>query len=316
MSGDHDSARLTLVVNPTAGSGRTGRLLPLVTAKLVAGLPADSLRVERAASWQEARRLCADVVANARETRAEGRSDSLLVMGGDGMMHLGLNAVAGTDVPLGLIPSGRGNDFCRGVEVPTHWSPAVQTIIAGQTRRIDLMAVTGALVDGARHRWVGSIVSTGFDARVNYRTNHQKLRLGQLSYGFAALAELSRFEPLNYRLTIDGVPRVQPAMFIAVGNAGWFGGGMHGCPQADVSDGLLDITVINPVSRLTLLRLLPTMYSGGFVKDPAVELLRASRVEVDGDDLFAMADGEELGPVPLTLRAVPDALTVYVPAPR
>lgn len=312
----HDPARLTLVVNPTAGHGRTGKVLPFVIAKLVAGLPKDSLRVEQATSWQEAQQRCLEVVANAREARTNRRADSLLVMGGDGMMHLGLNATAGTSVPLGLIPSGRGNDFCRGVEVPTTWGAAVQTIVAGQTRRIDLMSVTGALVDGTTHRWVGSILSTGFDARVNYRSNHQKLRLGQLSYGFAALSELSRFEPLKYRLVIDGQTREQSAMFIAIGNAGWFGGGMQGCPNADISDGLLDITVINPVSRMTLLRLLPTMYSGGFVKDPAVELLRAASVEVDGDGLFAMADGEEIGPVPLTLRAVPDALTVYVPAPR
>ena len=91
---------------------------------------------------------------------------------------------------------------------------------------------------------------------------------------------------------------------------------MQGCPNADVSDGLLDITVINPVSRATLLRLLPTMFTGGFVKDPAVELLRAKEVVVNGEGLYAMADGEELGPVPVTLRAVPDALSIYIPAPR
>ena len=118
-------------------------------------------------------------------------------------------------------------------------------------------------LDGAEHRWVGSIVSTGFDGRVNYRSNHSKVRLGALTYGYSALAELSSFEPLAYRLVIDGVVREQTAMFIAVGNAGWFGGGMQGCPRASVTDGKLDITVINPVSRMTLLRLLPTMYTGG-----------------------------------------------------
>ena len=89
---------------------------------------------------------------------------------------------------------------------------------------------------------------------------------------------------------------------------------MHGCPNADVTDGLLDLTVVHPVSKATLLRLLPTMFTGGFVNDPAVEMLRAREVVVDGDGLYGMADGEELGPVPLTCRAVPDSLTVYVPA--
>ena len=138
--------------------------------------------------------------------------------------------------------------------------------------------------------------------------------MGGLVYAWTALAELSRFEPLPYRLIIDGVPREQTAMLIAVGNAGWFGGGMQGCPNADVTDGLLDLTVVNPVSRATFLRLLPSMYTGAFIKDPAVELLRAKEVVVDGDGLYAMADGEELGDVPVTLRAVSDMLSLYSPA--
>jgi len=200
------------------------------------------------------------------------------------------------------------------VGVPNDLPGAIRTIVAGVTRRIDLMEARGRLVEGAERRWVGSIVSTGFDARVNYRTNHLRWNMGQLSYTWSALAELSRFEPLPYRLTIDGEQRDQTAMFVAVGNAGWFGGGMRGCPNADVTDGLLDLTVINPVSRATLLRLLPAMFSGRFVRDPAVEQLRAREVVVDGDGLFGMADGEELGPVPLHLRAVPDMLSLFVPA--
>jgi diacylglycerol kinase (ATP) len=311
MAPSHDGSVVTLVVNATAGRGRARRLLPLVTASLVAGLPSEILRVVQTESWAETRAKCADVVESARPATATRRADSLVVMGGDGMMHLGLNAAANTAVPLGLIPAGRGNDFCRGVGVPTTIPAAVRVIIDGHTRLIDLMSVSGEMADGTTHRWVGSIVSTGFDARVNYRTNRLKFSFGALGYGIATLAELRRFEPLPYRLIIDGVRREQTAMLVAVGNAGWFGGGMHGCPNADVTDGLLDLTVVHPVSRATLLRLLPAMYTGGFVKDPAAELLRAREVVVDGDGLYAMADGEELGSVPVTLRAVPDALTIY-----
>ena len=288
----YDGPTLTLVVNPAAGRGRARRLLPLLTAGLVAGLPDANLHVHQTTSF----------------------SDALIVMGGDGMMHLGLNAAAGTGVPLGLVAAGRGNDFCRGIGVPNDLPGAIRTIVAGHTLRMDLLEATGRLSDGAERRWVGSIVSTGFDARVNYRTNHLRWNFGQLSYTWSALAELSRFEPLPYRLVIDGEPREQTAMFVAVGNAGVFGGGMRACPDADVTDGLLDITVINPVSRFTLLRLLPRMFDGGFVHDPAVERLRAREVLVDGDGLFGMADGEELGAVPLRLRAVPDMLSVFVPA--
>ncbi|MBK9696996.1 MAG: diacylglycerol kinase family lipid kinase [Propionibacteriaceae bacterium] len=304
---------LTLVVNPSAGGGRARKLLPKVATALLTELPGANLRVFQTTSFSEARLRCIAAVEQARPAVAGQRSDALVVMGGDGMMHLGLNACAGTDVPLGVVPGGRGNDFCRGVGVPSDVMGAVRVIVAGGTRRIDLMEARGDLAGGAERRWVGSIVSTGFDGRVNYRTNNSTVPLGALSYAWATLAELRVFEPLPYRLLIDGVPRNQSAMFACVGNAGVFGGGMLGCPNADVEDGLLDVTIIHPVSRATLLRLLPTMYSGGFVKDPAVELLRAREVVVDGDGLYGMADGEELGRVPLRLRAVEDMLTLFSP---
>ena len=311
----YNGPTLTLVVNPSAGGGRARRLLPKVTSALLTGLPGASLRVFQTSTYTEARLRCIAAVEQARPAIPDRMADSLLVMGGDGMMHLGLNACATTDVPLGLIPAGTGNDFCRGVGTPTGAAAAVRTIVAGHTRRIDLMSARGRLAGGAEHRWVGSIVSTGYDGRVNYRTNQLRWSFGGLAYAWSALAELSRFDPLPYRLIIDGEQRNQTAMFVAVGNAGWFGGGMQGCPDADVTDGLLDLTVIHPVSRATLLRLMPAIYNGKFVRDPAVELLRAKEVVVDGDGLYAMADGEELGDVPLTLRAVEDCLTVYAPVP-
>lgn len=316
MSQHRHGSTMTLVVNPSAGRGRTAKLLPKVTAALVAGLPSDTVKVIQTSSAAESKARCAEVVRAAQATASDTRRDSLVVMGGDGMMHIGLNAAAQTEVPLGLIPGGRGNDFCRGVGVPTDALAAVQAIVDGVVRRIDLASVTGKLVDGTDHRWVGCIVSTGFDGRVGYRADHMKRSYGGLEYVIATLAELRTFEPLNYRILIDGVPREQTAMFIAVGNSAYYGGGMQACPTAELNDGLLDLTVINPVSRATLVRLLPTMFTGGFVNDPAVELLRATEVVLDGDGLYAMADGEELGPVPVTVRAVREALSVYVPAPR
>ena len=311
----YNGPTLTLVVNPSAGGGRARRLLPKVTSGLLTGRPGASLRVFQTSTYAEARLRCITAVEQARPATGDRMGDSLLVMGGDGMMHLGLNACATSAVPLGLIPAGTGNDFCRGVGTPTSAAAGVRAIVAGHTKRIDLMSATGRLAGGAEHRWVGSIVSTGYDGRVNYRTNQLRWSFGGLAYAWSALAELSRFDPLPYRLLIDGEKRTQTAMFVAVGNAGWFGGGMQACPEADVTDGLLDLTVIHPVSRATLLRLLPAIYTGRFVRDPAVEMLRAREVVVDGDGLYAMADGEELGPVPLTLKAVGDCLTIYAPEP-
>ncbi|MCL1838453.1 MAG: YegS/Rv2252/BmrU family lipid kinase [Propionibacteriaceae bacterium] len=313
MSFEYDGATLSLVVNPSAGHGKAKKQLPAVTTALLEMMPGVNLRLYQTSSYAEARLRCIGVVEAARELVEGRRPDSLLVMGGDGMMHLGLNACAGTQIPLGLIPAGSGNDFCRGLGIPAGANAAVDVITKGNIDSIDLMELTGKLANGAHTRFAGSILSSGYDARVNDRVNRMKFTLGSLSYAWAALAELSIFEPVNYRLLIDGEPLEQTAMFVCIGNAGFFGGGMQGCPNADVRDGLLDITIINPVSRATLLRLLPAMFTGGFVKDPAVQLLRAAEVVVDGDGLLAMADGENIGEVPITLRAVPNALRVYLP---
>ncbi|MDR0417639.1 MAG: diacylglycerol kinase family lipid kinase [Propionibacteriaceae bacterium] len=304
------TAVTTLVVNPSAGRGKAGRVLPEVMRVLFQGLPEGTLRVIRAESYDEARTACAEAVAAGRAKAGE-RRDALLVMGGDGMMHLGLNAAAESGVPLGLIPAGTGNDFCRGASIPLNPVRAAQIIVGGLTRQLDLSSVTGQLTRGDVHRWVGCVVSTGYDARVSRRGNAMPAAWGSLAYAVAALTELRRFSPLAYRLSIDGQPRCQTAMFVAIANATYFGGGMNIAPAGSPTDGRLDVAIIHPVSRFTLLRLLPSMFTGKFVRDPAVEIVQAEEVIIDGDDLYGMADGEALGPVPLHVRVVPGALTVY-----
>jgi len=308
---------LTLVVNPSAGLGRARTLLPKVVAELVTSMPEADVRVHLAASLDEATAYCRRAVTNARPAEGERRADALLVMGGDGMMHLGANSCAGTTVPLGLIPAGTGNDSCRGLGLPpANPVAAARLVIFGLTRQIDLARVDGALVGNGSPRHVLSIVSTGFDALVNLRANRTEFPRGRLRYAWSALVELAAFESRQYRLTIDGRQRDLPAVLVAVGNAGYLGGGMAMCPFADVTDGQLDVTIVHPVSRATFIRLLPSMFTGGFVRDPAVELVRAHRVVVDGDGLYGMADGDELGPVPLSVSVEPGALTIFTPPPR
>lgn len=293
----------TLVVNERSGGGRAGRLLPKVARRLHDQIPTAELHIISSNSWVEAENLTRAAALAARP------GDGLLVMGGDGMVHLGLNAAAGTEATLGIIPAGTGNDFARGIGLPRGVDEAVATIIDGHTRTIDLTRISNP---GRPGRYVGAVVSTGYDARVNRATNGIRLRLGALSYGYIALRELAGFTPLHYELIIDGEHVQQEAMLVAIANTGLFGGGMKVAPDADPTDGELDLTIIGAVSRTTLLRLLPSMYSGGFVRHPAVEQLRARRVEVAGEGLFVMGDGEELGPVPVTAEVAPGILNVFV----
>lgn len=293
---------MTLVVNERSGGGKAGRMLPKVARSLRQRIPTAETRIVSSTSWRDAENLLRLAALEARD------GDGVLAMGGDGMAHLGLNACAGTEAALGIIPAGTGNDFARGLGLPRGVREAVDVIVEGQTRMVDLTRVRNTRFP---QRYVGAAISTGYDARVNRATNDNRLRLGALSYGYIALRELGKFSPLQYRLEFDGEIREVEAMIVAVCNTGFIGGGMRIAPEADPTDGLLDITLVHPVSRGTLLRLLPEVYSGSFVRHPAVELFQAADVRIDGEGLFVMGDGEELGDVPVQASVAPGVLRVY-----
>ena len=303
MSGEVAKRRLVSVVcNQRSGGGKAGRALPKVAARLREGLPNAELHIVTSTTYEQARDLTRSVALTARP------GDVVAVMGGDGMAHLGLNACAETDATLAVIPAGTGNDLARGAGIPGSINEAVEALVRGTTRRLDLSRLTNS----SGSRYVGAVVSSGYDARVNRATNDIRLRFGALSYGYIALRELAAFSPLHYRLTVDGAQREVSAMMVAIANTGVFGGGMQIAPDADPTDGLLDVTIIHEASRSKLLRLLPSVYSGKFVTNPVVERFRARVVEFEGDGLFVMGDGEEMGEVPATVESIPGILNLIV----
>jgi len=257
--------RIALLVNPTAGGGRGSRVAAQVDARLVsAGLDTTTL-VGR--DRDEAISLAHGAVADA--------VDGLVVVGGDGTVALALQAVAGTGVALGIIPSGTGNDIARAVGLPSR-DPvlAAGAVIDGHVRTIDLARATTA--DGAR--WFAGVLATGFDSRVNERANAMHRPRGRSRYHLAMLAELGRLAPLPYDLTLDGVVLHASATLVAVGNGPSYGGGMNIAPGADVADGWLDVTVIGPLTRSRLLRLFPELYPGTFVRHDVVRQMRCRTV--------------------------------------
>jgi len=295
------SRRVRLVVNPSAGKGRALELLPAVAGTL----RDDGLELTILLS-----RDFSEACAMAERAVADG-VDVLAVMGGDGMTHLGVNTCAAAHLAgdrrttLGIIPAGTGNDLCRGLGLdPGDPVAAAAVVAAGHTRSMDLTQVGD--------RFVGGVLATGFDAMVNRRANGMAWPRGSARYTLATLAELRVFSPLRYRLSLDGEVRDLQAMLVAIGNTGSYGGGMRICPRADPFDGLLDVTIIHPVGRLKLLRLLPEMFSGSFARDACVEQVRVRKVNVDGPGLVGFGDGEMIAAAPLTACAVPGALQVYV----
>ncbi|MFJ3619321.1 diacylglycerol kinase [Streptomyces iakyrus] len=295
------TSEITLFVNPTAGRGRGAHAAqPAASALRAAGFSVRTVLGEDAA----------DALVRARAA-VEGGTGALIAVGGDGMAGLALRAVAGTRTPLGLVAVGTGNDFARALGLPVREPAAAGRMIAdalkcGRIRDIDL----GRVGD----RWFGTVLASGFDSRVNDRGNRMRWPTGRLKYDLAMIAELAGFRPVPYRIRLDdGEVREVEATPVAVGNGSSYGGGMRICPGADLTDGLFDITVVGDCSRATLLRVFPRVYRGTHVGHPKVTVLRAARVEIAAEDVTGYADGEPLGPLPLSVRCVRGGVRVVGP---
>ncbi|MGW0247778.1 YegS/Rv2252/BmrU family lipid kinase [Nocardia goodfellowii] len=305
-----------VVTNRLSGLGKGHDVATAAIARLAErGVEVTEIRAPSAA---ESVRLVRDSLG-----APDSRPDAVICVGGDGLMNVMLQAVALTGVPLGLVPSGTGNDLARALGVPTDDPAAAADVaVAGKTRVLDLGRIEAP---GAAPMWFATITGTGFDARVTLHANKMRWPKGPLRYTFAALAELAGGLSVPYRIELSGVaPGVldnpdgdtvldTDAVMVAIGNTRTYGGGMLICPDAEPDDGLLDVTVVGAVPRREMLKLLPALSAGKRIDHPAVTQYRVTAITVTAADAPATADGEPAGTLPITLRAVPDALAVLVP---
>jgi diacylglycerol kinase (ATP) len=241
------------------------------------------------------------------------RPDALIVVGGDGMVSLAVNELADSGIPLGIVPSGTGNDTARGLGIPINDpGAAIRMLLAAidaPPRVIDVGLVRHG---GAETRFAG-IVSAGFDALVNERANTWRRPRGKSRYTLALLRELLSLAPRRYELIVDGAEVSVDAVLLSVANNVSLGGGMRIVPHARVDDGMFDLFTVAPLGRLRLLRFFPKVFSGAHTKLDVVSFGILRRVRIDAPDMVAYADGERIGPLPIDIEVLPRALRVLAP---
>ena len=300
------SKRIVVAINPHASFGRGREVGPAVVTTLRAlGHDVTSLIEPDFLQLLEA----------AREA-VRTKPDALVVVGGDGMVNLGALALEGSRVPLGLVPSGTGNDMARGLGIPVgDTEAAIAHLVAALDRPprvIDAGSIGFGLPDtpadsvavgrGGRGRSrFACILSAGFDALVNERANRMTRPRGRSRYTIALLIELATLRPIDYTLTLDGVVHHEKALLVAVANNLSFGGGMKVAPDAQLDDGLFDVVLVRPLGRLAFLRIYPRVFAGTHVTDPRVVVHRAAAVRVEADGVVAYADGERIAPLPVDI---------------
>jgi len=289
---------VTVIVNPSAGGGRAGRVLPAIERALEArSIPH---RVERTTSLEHARELA---------HLATGEGATAAALGGDGLIGAVAGALRESRGVLGVLPGGRGNDFARVLGIPADPEGAVAVLAHGFVRQLDLGEAAGRTFIG--------IASCGFDSEANRIANQTRLIRGNLVYAYGAVRALAAWRPASFELMLDG-GRVHAVTGYSVGaaNSKAYGGGMYAAPGAELDDGLLDIvTLADMPKRRFLTSLLPMVFKGTHVAEPEVTVLRAAEVRISADRPFALyADGDPIAELPVTVRALPAALNVIVPA--
>jgi diacylglycerol kinase (ATP) len=297
---------VTLLVNPAARAGSHTRAAPEAAERLRArGIRTTILSGGSAAESSDLLRKALDL-----------GTDAVVVAGGDGTVHLAIQELAGTGVPLGIIPAGTGNDMAAAVGLrELDIAAAADTVAAGRTRPIDLARVTRA--DGTT-AFFGSVLASGFDSRVNDRANAMRWPRGGSRYNIAILVEFLTLRGIPYELELDladgGRERLIGDLVMAtVGNGRTYGGGIPICPGADPADGLLDVTIVRPAGRLRLLRLLPRVYRGTHTEIDEVSTYRVRRIRLVSPGVTAYADGDPIGALPLDVEVAPGALTMFTP---
>lgn len=250
-----------------------------------------------------------------RETAAAMRPDdhALVVVGGDGMVSMGVNLVAEKPIPLGIVSTGTGNDAARSLALPYDDPDASVAALVRALLRQARVIDAGRIRHGALTTWFIGAVSAGFDAIVNERANRMSWPRGPSRYTLALVRELATLKPISYDLEVDGVSSRVDALLISVANATSIGGGMRIVPEAKLDDGLLDLFMVAPMSRLAFLRVFPQVYSGAHTHLPEVRIERARSVRISAPGIVAMADGERVGALPVEIDVVPGALRVLAP---
>ena len=246
------------------------------------------------------------VLESARRAVAEG-AERLVAVGGDGVVNIAFNAVAGTDAVVGVVPFGTGNDFAR----------AVGLLDGSVDENVERALSAATPVDAMRtdHGWAASVATLGFSGDVTGRANALRRPKGQKRYTVATLLQLWKLRSLSVVCEVDGHEFSSNTVLLSIGNTEYFGGGMRICPDAEFDDGQLDIVNIAAVPRLRFLRVFPTVFSGRHVDRDEVSVGRGSVVRLSGAAVDLWADGELMGPLPVTVVVVSRAVNLAGLAP-
>jgi YegS/Rv2252/BmrU family lipid kinase len=288
-----------VILNPVAGKGNVQKVYQVIKHEL--GKRGITAHYDLSPQKGRIKRFAFECVKNGYER--------LIICGGDGTVHEAIPGLVNTDVALGIIPLGTGNDLGRTLGIKRDIPFACSVIEKGEEKRIDVARVNG-------DQYFAGVGALGFDAEVaTLAEKFKRFTPGISIYILAILTKLLTYKFKRVRIRYNGEEYHDEVLLAAFGNSRFYGGGIKITPQAEIDDGILDLCIIKRLNKLRLLLLLPTVYKGNHIHFSEVNLYRAKKIIVESDTpLHLYGDGESVSPTPLCIEVVPQALKVIVPS--
>jgi YegS/Rv2252/BmrU family lipid kinase len=284
--------RISFIANPTAGRGRTRRLVEGF-ARAVPG--------ENRLLWTQGPGHASELARGAAPD-----TDVVCVVGGDGTVSEVVNGLMPRPVPIVVVPTGSGNDFASMVDAPVTASELAAVLRAGMGRRLDVI--------DCGDRWCANSVGIGFEALVTYHSLAIRHLRGLPLYLLAVVRALAAYESIRFTLTIDGgEPIAGDYLLVSAANGPRAGGGFYLNPAARPDDGLIDLFTAERMPRLRMLSILPRTLRGAHTASPGLAFYRGARITIAAERPFPIhVDGEYLGrrDTPLALAVIPRCLPV------
>lgn len=300
--------RAKVIVNPVAGAKSTRRLWPKIDRLLKhVGLSFDAQFTEGQGH----------AVELAREAAGDGYR-YVVAVGGDGTVHEVANGImessGARDTTLGVISTGTGGDFVRSIGVPRQYVPACSALMSRHRSRIDVGVVEFMNKGQKLRRFFVNAAGLGFDAAVAESTERlPKYFGGTIPYVFGLVRTLAGYRNKNVVLRMGDTIEKLRIVTIVVANGGYYGGGMHVAPDADLRDGRLDLMIVKDMGKIALLKAFPRVYQGTHVTHPSVSMSKLSEIVIDtSEPVLVHADGELVGEGPASFHILPGALTLAV----
>lgn len=285
-----------IIANPLAGRGKTAALIEHVEIALK----------KRNVKFDIAHTKAPGDATDLARAAAEAGWQTIISLGGDGTACEVINGLIDTDSALGIISCGTGNDIARSLRIPTDINLAIDTILAGQKRKID--------VGLERDQIFTNIAGIGFSHDVTDQANSMKRLKGSLAFLAGTYRSLSQLKPMQTRIELDDEIIEADIASITISNMKYAGGGMIFAPDAIVDDGLFDVSIVGEIGKLSLALTFPQMYKEEGVKHSALSRHRSSTAKIYTDQpVGKMFDGNINGKTPLEMKVLPKAISVLVP---